>query len=151
MKDWIHKYLSNDDLEKIKQEISKVEQTTSGEIRLSIRETRSFWEKLYQPHELAIKDFEKLGLPNTKNRTGILIFIIFQEHYYDILADEGINNKIDEHIWGSIDNKLKEEFSKDGYRNGILHIIDNVGQILAKSFPRLTDDTDELPDEVVVN
>jgi uncharacterized membrane protein len=150
MQEWIHNYLSPEELEKIKNEIEKVEQSTSGQIRLSVREKRRFWEKLYKPHELAVKDFEKLGIANTKNKTGVLIFIIFNEKYYDILADEGINTKINDHIWLSIEEKIKEEFPNEGYSNGILHVIDRVGEILAKEFPHKAEDTDELPDEVVV-
>ncbi len=150
MKDWIHNYLSHEDLDKIKSEINKIEQLTSGQIRLSIREHRRFWEKLYKPHELAVKDFEKLGIANTKLKTGVLIFIIFDEKYYDILADEGIHAKIDDHVWTSVEEKIKYEFPKQGYMSGILHIIDRIGDILTREFPHTEEDMDELPDEVVV-
>ena len=150
MKDWIHNYISPDDLQTIKGEIEKIEQATSGQIRLSVREKRRFWEKLYKPHELAVKDFENLGIANTKHKTGVLIFLILSERYYDILADEGIHSKIDDHIWLSIKDKIKEEFPKEGYLNGILHIIDKVGEVLKNEFPKAAEDIDELPDEVVV-
>lgn len=148
--DWIHKYLSHEDLEKIKEEISKVEQNTSGEIKLSLRERRRFFEKLYKPHELAEKDFEKLGVGNTKHKTGILIFIIFDERYYDILADEGIHVKIPDQVWVDIDSKLVEEFRNDGYLNGILHIIDKVSDVLKKEFPKVVGEGDEVSDEIAV-
>lgn len=150
MKDWLHNYLTSDDLEKIKQEIQRIEQSTCGEIRLSIREKRSFWEKLYKPHELAVKDFEKLGMANTKYKTGILIFIIFEEHYYDILADEGIHEKIDDSFWINIEEKIKEEFPKEGYLKGILHVVDRTGDVLKREFPKLQDDVEELADDVVI-
>jgi len=150
MQDWIHNYLTPEELGQVKNEIDKVEQATSGQIRLSVREKRSLWEKLYKPHELAVKDFEKLGIANTKHKTGVLIFIIFGEHYYDILADEGINEKINDRVWLSIEEKIKEEFPKESYINGILHIIDKVGELLKREFPHTAEDTDELPDEVVV-
>lgn len=150
-KDWLLKYLSESQLEQIKGEIAKIEQSTSGEIRLSIREKRTFWEKLYKCHELAVKDFEKLGMTNTKDKTGILIFIIFDERYYDILADEGIYSKIPDSTWKSIEDKIVDEFSNEGYLNGILHIIDRMGEVLSKEFPRSADDVNELPDEVIIH
>jgi uncharacterized membrane protein len=151
MKDWIHTYLTPDDLEKIKQEIQKIEQSTCGEMRLSIREKRSFWEKLYKPHELAVKDFEKLGMANTKYKSGILIFVIFDEHYYDILADEGINEKINNSVWVNIEEKIKEEFPNEGYQKGILHVVDKIGDVLKREFPKLPDDIEELADDVVIH
>ena len=151
MKEWLNKYLTEEDLGKIKNEIAQVEKYTSGEIRLSLREKRRFWEKLYQPHELAVKDFEKLGMADTKDKTGILIFILFKERFYDILADEGIYEKIPDGVWNDLEGKLKNEFSQGAYVNGILHIVKNMGEILTREFPRKADDVNELPDEVVVN
>ena len=150
MRDWINKYLNAEDLEAIKNEIAKVEQTTSGELRLSLRNKRILYEKLYKPRELALKDFEKLGMANTKQKTGILIFIIFSERIYDILADEGIHPKIPDSVWLNFETKLKEKFRSGNYLNGILHLINGMGEILKKEFPAEADDVDELPDEVVI-
>ena len=151
MKEWLNKYLTEEDLNKIKDEVAKVELSTSGEIRLSFREKRRLWEKLYKPHELAVKDFEKLGMALTKDKTGIMIFVIFGERYYDILADEGLYEKIPDETWNGLEAKLKKEFLQGSYLNGILHIVEQMGRVLSKEFPRKADDVNELPDEVVVN
>lgn len=151
MKEWLHKYLTDEDLSRIKDEIAKVEQSTSGEIRLSLREKCRFLDKLYQPHELAVRDFEKLGIANTKYKTGILIFVLFEKRYYDILADEGIYEKIPDEVWNDFEANLKEEFVKGSYANGILRVVKQMGEILSREFPRKADDVNELPDEVVVN
>jgi uncharacterized membrane protein len=151
MKNWIHNYLSPCDLEAIKTEIAKVEQKTSGEIRLSLRSKRSFFEKLYKPRELAVKDFERLGMANTKNKTGVLIFIVFEDHLYEILADEGIFEKISDALWNDLENKLKEEFRNGNYVKGIVQLISKMGEILAKEFPKTKEDVDELPDEIVIS
>ncbi len=148
---WIHKYLSDDDILTIQQEIADVEKFTSGQIRLSIRDKRTLVEKLHKPHELAVKDFEKLGMANTKHKTGVLLFIIFSERFYDILADEGIHPKISLSTWNGLELKLKEEFRKENYLNGIIHIIKNMGDILKQEYPKEADDTNELRDDVVVN
>lgn len=151
MKEWLSKYLTNEDLGKIKDEVAKVEQSTSGEIRLSLREKRRFWEKLYQHRELAVKDFEKLGMAGTKEQTGILIFILFEERFYDILADEGIYEKIPDDVWNELEAKLKEKFVIGSYADGILYVVKKMGEILMREFPRKADDVNELSDEVVVN
>ena len=151
MKDWVHKYLSDDDLITIKEKIAEVEKSTCGEIRLSIRRKRTITEKLHSQHELAVKDFEKLGMANTKSKTGILIFIIFGERFYDILADEGIHPKIHLTVWNGLELKLKEEFRKGNYIEGILHVIDIMGGILKEECPREDGDVNELDNDVVVN
>ena len=151
MKDWVHKYFSEDDLITIKEKIADVERSTCGEIRLSIRQKRSLAERLHSQHELAVKDFERLGMANTKSKTGILIFIIFGERFYDILADEGIHPKIHLSVWNGLELKLKEEFRKENYTDGILHVIDIMGGILKEEFPREEGDINELEDDVIVN
>jgi len=151
LKKWLEKYLTNYDLQRIKEEIEKVEQSTSGQIKLSIREKRKFYEKLYKPHELAVRDFEKLGIALTKHQTGVLIFLIFEERFYDILADEGIHSKIPDAMWADIESRIIQEFRNEGYLNGILHIIDRIGSVLKEEFPRESDDTNEIPDDVSVN
>lgn len=150
-KEWLSKYLTNEDLDKIKGEIQKVEQRTCGEIRLSLREKRGLFEKLYKCHELAVRDFEKLGMTNTRDKTGILVFMIFGERYYDILADEGIYSKIPDSTWNNMETKLTDEFKSGGYLNGILHIIDRMGDVLSREFPRTADDVNELSDDIVVH
>jgi uncharacterized membrane protein len=150
-KEWLINYLSDDALESIKQEIFSVEQRTCGEIRLSLREKRKGIEKLYKCHELAVRDFEKLGMTNTKGKTGILIFIIFGERYYDILADEGIYNKIPDSTWNNLENELVEDFRSGDYHHGILQIIEKMGNVLCQEFPRETGDINELPDDVIVH
>jgi uncharacterized membrane protein len=151
MKEWLPKYLTDEDLGRIKDEIAEVEQSTSGEIRLSLREKRRFPDKLYQPHELAVRDFEKLGIADTRDKTGILIFVLFEERFYDILADEGIYEKISDEVWDNLEAKLKDEFSQGSYVNGIIHVVKKMGEILSREFPRKADDVNELPDEVIVN
>ncbi len=118
---------------------------------MSLRGKRNLYEKLYKPRELAVKDFERLGMANTKHKTGILIFIIFEERLYDILADEGIYEKIPDLVWNDLESKLKEEFRNGNYLKGILHLIDRMGDILKKEFPAEAGDIDELPDEVITN
>jgi putative membrane protein len=98
-----------------------------------------------------VKDFEKLGMADTKDKTGIMIFIIFGERYYDILADEGIYEKIPDETWNGLEAKLKEEFIRGSFLNGIMHIVEQMGSVLSIEFPRKADDVNELPDEVVVN
>lgn len=153
MKDWIYKYFPEDDLVDIQTEVEKVESHTKGEIILSFRQKRTMLEKLYKPHELAMKDFERLKVWNTKDRTGILVFIIFEERYYDIIADEGIFAKISNKVWNNQEQKLKAEFKAGNYTAGILDLVKRMGRVLKKEFPvkKGEENKDELEDEIKIN
>ncbi|MGH2575484.1 MAG: TPM domain-containing protein [Ignavibacteria bacterium] len=151
MKNWINKYLSVEDLESIKSEITAVEKKTLGEIVVSLRERRNLFQKLYKPHEIAVRDFEKLISYKTAQKNGILLFVLFEERFYDILADEGIYSKISDSVWDELESRLEEEFKKGNYLDGICYIIKKMGDILAKEFPGGVGDIDELADEVKIN
>ncbi len=150
-KQWINKYFSEDELKEIQSAMDNIERNTTGEIILSLRNKRTLLEKLYTPHELAWKDFSRLGVANTKERTGILIFIIFEERYYDIIADEGIYVKIPDKVWNELETKLTGEFRAENHFAGIMALIEKMNQILCKEFPcRADSNDDEIENEIVV-
>lgn len=151
MKSWINKYLNDGDLKEIQNRISEIEKSTSGEIRLSIRQKRAFKDRKLDLHDIAVRDFHSLGMQNTKDKTGVLIFVLFSERYYDILADEGIHKKISDDIWAELEEKIKTEFKTENYKTAILHVIERIGAALIKEFPGDGGDANELPDEVVIN
>ncbi|KXK53070.1 MAG: hypothetical protein UZ05_CHB002001205 [Chlorobi bacterium OLB5] len=152
-KQWINNYFSEDELKEIQFAADAVEKRTVGEIVLSFRNKKTLLEKLYSNHELAMKDFETLGVHKTAERTGILIFIIFEEKYYDIIADEGIYAKIPDETWNKMEAKLKEEFRSKNYSAGVIALINEMGEILASEFPVRAGavNDDELDHEIVVN
>lgn len=152
-KQWINIYFSEDELKEIQFAADAVEKRTVGEIVLSFRNKKTLLEKLYSNHELAMKDFETLGVHKTAERTGILIFIIFEEKYYDIIADEGIYAKIPDETWNKMEAKLKGEFRSKNYSAGVIALINEMGEILASEFPVRAGavNDDELDHEIIVN
>jgi len=152
-KQWINNYFSEDELKDIQSAADAVERNTVGEIVLSFRNKKTLLEKLYSNHELAMKDFERLEVYKTKERTGVMIFLIFEEHYFDIIADEGIYAKIPDETWNKMEEKLKEEFRNKNYSAGVLALINEMGEVLSREFPTRAgaDNDDELQNEIVVN
>jgi uncharacterized membrane protein len=147
---YIKKYLSKTDLDELKNEISKIESETSGEIRLCLKLKRGFHERKLAYRELALKEFYKLEMNKTVDKTGILIFILFEEKKFEIIADEGINSKIHQGIWDIIINHIKTEFSKGKYKAGLVKCLNEIGKILIKEFPVKPGDKNELPDDIVI-
>jgi uncharacterized membrane protein len=152
-KNWINKYFSEEELSEIQHELDDVEKNTVGEIVMSLRNKKTLLEKLYSNHELALKDFDTLGAANTRERTGILIFIIFEDRYYDIIADEGIYAKIEDNVWNDMEEKLKEEFRKENYSAGIRVLIGKMSEVLSREFPTRAGavNDDEIDREIVIN
>ncbi len=100
--------------------------------------------------ERATRYFMESGVYNTKDRTGILIFISIMERRVELLADSGINEKIPAEKWQNIvDNIIKGIKQKEV----VVHLtksINECGNLLAEHFPIQSDDKNELTDNIEI-
>ena len=149
-KQLIYYFLNDDELLRISNKIKQAETTTAGEICVSIKEHKSFFQKRKTIRQLAEEEFFKLGVDKTRDNTGILIFFLLDERQFYILADKGINEKVEPKTWDSIKNEMQKMFLKGNFSKGIIHGVEEVGKILSTHFPIKPDDTNELSNRVVI-
>lgn len=143
------KYLSEEDLKAVSGAIAAAEQSTCGEIRVVARHKRHWNERKLLLHDLALKEFSRLEMHKTQDRTGVLIFILFSERKFHIVADEGIHTKVQDGTWDGIAAIMSPHFAKGDFRGGIIDAVTSVGKILSNYFPRKPGDTNELSNDVV--
>jgi putative membrane protein len=86
---------------------------------------------------------------NTRQRTGILIFISFFEHEVIVMADKGISKVVDQKEWDSLVRSIIDQIKKGNITEGIVSAIGRCGDILLdKGFVITHDDVNELGDEL---
>ena len=145
--DLIYRFFTDDDFLRISETVELNEKTTAGEIRVSIKQdVPSFGKK--DVRELAEKEFFKLGMDKTRDKTGILIYLNLELRQFYILADSGINEKVAQSSWDSIRNEIQKEFKLGHYTEGLVYGIEEVGKILTEHFPIKPDDVNELTNKV---
>ncbi|HEX2227278.1 MAG TPA: TPM domain-containing protein [Candidatus Binatia bacterium] len=93
--------------------------------------------------------FTAEGLHHTRDHTGILIFVSLLEHEVEVLADQGINEKVPTGTWDEVVRILTAELKAGRACEGFCKAIGRCGAILAEHFPRATDDRDELSNRLV--
>ena len=147
-KKFINKYLSEEDLKSISAKISEIEKTTSGELVITIKEKRGWFEKTKSVRTLAEKEFVSAKIGKTKGSTGILIFMLFNAKEFCILADKKINELVEQSVWDKIANDMSTQFKKENFCNGILNGVEQTGKILAAHFPIQPGDVNELSNDV---
>jgi uncharacterized membrane protein len=147
---YIKKYLSKEELDSITNHIAETEKFTSGEIRICFKKNTPWAERKLSSREMAVKEFHKLGMHNTKHKTGVLLYILFSDRKFEVVADKGINDKISEDKWTVITNHLINEFKAGKYMEGIIKSLDEIKEVLMKEFPRKDDDTNELSNDIVI-
>jgi uncharacterized membrane protein len=146
----LYNFFDDDDFLKISNKIKEIEKKTSGEIRIRIKEKRTFSERNKTLKELAEKEFFRSGIDKTKDKTGILFFLILKDRTFYILADEGINEKVGEHTWDSIKEKMQQLFSSGDFTKGIITGIEESQKVLEEYFPAKRDDKNELSNRVII-
>ena len=100
--------------------------------------------------ERAVRAFFEKKLYRTRGETGILIFISILERKVWILGDRGINERIDPNSWLALAGELAGKIRGGDAFGGLCAVIEKLGRILEEHFPQEADDTNELPDEVIV-
>lgn len=94
--------------------------------------------------ETARSSFLANGLVNTRDRTGVLIFVSLKEHRVQILADKGIHEKVGESFWQGEADLIVRAIREGRPAEGMAQAIRDIGEKLKTHFPKRSGDTDEL-------
>lgn len=129
--------------EAIKNAIIEAELNTSGEIRVHIDAKCSG-----DPVLAAVSVFKKLGMENTEQRNGVLIYVAMDDHKLAIIGDQGINEVVPDHFWDDERDLMISYFKKGEYTEGLIAGILKVGEQLKDAFPGEFGDRNELEDDV---
>jgi len=139
-----HKLLAIIDDDRIKAAIAAAEKQTSGEIRVSV--SRFFWGSVSAAAE---KAFTRMGMRATRDRNGILFFVVPSRHRFVVLGDEGIHQKVGQDFWDRLVAAMAGDFKAGKFNEGLIRGIDECGRLLAVHFPyQGTHDVNELPDDI---
>ncbi len=89
---------------------------------------------------------------NTRQRTGIMIFISFFEHEVMVMADKGISKVVEQKQWDMIVADLVKQIRAGKVVEGLEAGIHQCGELLLeKGFHKASDDVNELPDDLRVD
>ena len=100
-------------------------------------------------HLRSLAAFTAHGLHYTRAHTGILILATLFEHRVEVLADRGINEKVQQGTWDEVVQILTPGLKSGNACEAFCRAIERCGEILAAHFPRSPDDRDELESKLV--
>jgi len=132
------------DAVRVKDAIARAERQTSGEVVVSVAPI--FWGSV---EKAAQKAFVRLGVIQTKEHNGVLIFVVPGRKKFMVLGDSGIHAKVGQEFWEAIAVKLSEHFRKGDFTGGLVGAVDVIGEKLGIHFPYdAATDVNHLPDDV---
>jgi putative membrane protein len=99
--------------------------------------------------EAATTQFFNQGLYRTRDETGVLVLISVFEHKVWVLADRGINDKVEADQWDEIVKMIVDGIKQNRQTEAICEAVEKIGDVLKTNFPIKPDDTDELKNLII--
>lgn len=96
----------------------------------------------------AFEQFIGKGLVETKDRAGVMIYVSLHDRCAELIADQGINAKVQPDTWKGIVAKLVREIKAGRPTDGYIAAIRECGDQLARHFPAQQPNPNELADAV---
>ena len=100
-------------------------------------------------HDNAVKQFLARNVHMTQERTGVLVFVSLAEHYAEVIADGGINSRVEQDEWDAIVAELVAHARRDEIAEGFVVAVGMVGKLLQTHFPPKAVNPNELNDHLV--
>ncbi|MEO8147907.1 MAG: TPM domain-containing protein [Bacteroidia bacterium] len=129
----------------IKASIDEAELMTSGELRLFIDDHC----KDADPIKKAVKIFAELKMDKTDLRNGVLVYLSVKDHKFAIIGDKGIHEKVKDDFWNETKELMLSHFKNNQLVEGLTAGIKKAGAALAVHFPRQSNDSNELSNDIV--
>lgn len=129
--------------------VQQAERTHGGEIRFAVEDALEPWALLrgQTPRDRAIELFSQLGVWDTQDNNGVLIYVLLADHAVEIVADRGILAHTSTAVWRAICLPMEAAFRCGQFRQGAQAGVDAVAHLLRRHYPSEGGDANELPDQ----
>jgi uncharacterized membrane protein len=111
--------------------IREAEQKTSGEIRVLISHKH-----VDDAVVTAQKEFIRLGLDQSAERNGVLIFVAPRSKKFAVIGDAAVHAQCGDVFWRQLADAMSDYFRQGDFSAGIAHGIQKAGELLAEHFPQ---------------
>lgn len=124
--------------------MAQAERKSSGEVRVYVSRRRRT-----DPLAIAQKRFLDLGMTRTRHRNAVLIYIAPRTRQFAIVGDAGVHEKCGDAFWREVSASMTDLLKEGRFTDALVGAIQKVGDLLARHFPRDSNDQNELPDRIV--
>jgi uncharacterized membrane protein len=144
---WVHRAFPASTLRKIEQAVKDSERQHRGEIRFVAEASLSLPHLRMPLRQRAEAVFAELGVWDTEENSGVLIYVQLVDRRIEVVADRGIAARVPQTDWDSICRAMESAFKAGKYETGAVSAIQAVTSILAREFPARGANPNELPDK----
>lgn len=146
------RHFTTEVLARIETAIDDVERHHAGELRFAIEtayELPDLWAGL-APRQRALEVFGQLGVWDTADNNGVLIYLCMADHDVQIIADRGLATRVTQAEWDAVCRDMEDRFRDGAFEAGAVAGITGVGRLLALHFPQRGGDRNEQPNQAIL-
>jgi uncharacterized membrane protein len=141
-------------VERLARHVADSERRHTGEVRIYVEAglPLSYLWRDARPRERAIAMFGKLGVWDTEQNNGVLVYLLLAEHAIEVVADRGLSRHVPAARWQEVVAHMREQFRAGRYEEGLQQAVDEVTALLVTHFPAAPGaaNANELPDRPVL-
>ena len=94
--------------------------------------------------------FSLLRVWDTRDNSGVLLYLQLAERRVELVADRGIAARVEPERWQAICDDFSAEMRTQAPEQAVLNCLGRINALLVRHFPAESDNPRELPDEPVV-
>jgi uncharacterized membrane protein len=142
--------LGDEALRRIEARVAASESRHGGQIRVCVEAglPLGYIRRGASARDRAVAMFGKLGVWDTEQNSGVLIYLLLAERAIEIVADRGLGRHVDAATWQRLVETMRGAFHDGRFEAGLEQAIDAVDALLVQHFPRVegAGQRNELPD-----
>ena len=146
---WLmHRAFSAAVMQRIEAAVQLSERAHRGELRVAIEACLHPRQLLQNqsPRARAEEVFAQLGVWDTAENSGVLLYINWADRDIEIVADRGISARDGQDEWESVCRVMEQAFRNKRFEAGVLEGIGHITALLSRHFPAGETNPDELRD-----
>jgi hypothetical protein len=136
-------------LDGITEAVKAAERRHGGEIRFAVEDSLPFialWRGI-TPRQRAVQKFAELGVWDTANNDGVLIYVLLADRDVEIVADRSVaHGRVPQAEWEACCRVMEAHFRDGRFREGAIAGVEAVSDVLARHPAGPRDVGNELPD-----
>ena len=143
-------------VQQLTRQVADSEQRHTGQVRICVEAglpAADVWRNA-SARERAVALFGKLGVWDTEDNNGVLIYLLLADHAIEIVADRGLARQVPPGTWQAVVAGMGEALRAGDHGRALTHALQEVTDLLAKHFAPGAQGVDpygnELPDAPVL-
>mgnify|MGYP006385874283 CR=1 FL=1 len=139
-------------MQRIEEAVQQSERLHRGELRVAVEGGLDLGPLLRDqtPRARAQEVFAQLGVWDTAENSGVLLYVNWADRDIEIVADRGLAARVSQEQWDAICRVMEQAFHADRFEDGVLEGIRQITVLLGRHFPAAGGAPDELGNRPVL-